>query len=87
MNKAHTLEDCRHIGKNFMTPKVIDYVLTKDNRIIEIAKGEGFDGSDIWGVTEFAYEGKRLETTRRGQMHTSIQSARKHYKVLVNEPA
>lgn len=62
-----------------MTPDVIAYEITHDNRIIELSRGYGFDNKIIWGVTEFD---NNLQTTRRGQMHTSLKSARKHYNVL-----
>lgn len=84
MNKQNILEEYKKINKNFMTPIIKDFVQTSDNRIIELSQGIGIDGKAIWGVTEFIKEqGERLQTTRRGQMHTSIKSARKHFNILL----
>jgi len=84
MNIQHIREEYKKIAPNFMTPDVKDFVLTPDNRIIELSTGTGIDGKPIWGVTEFTKEqGERLQTTRRGQMHTSAKSARKHFNILL----
>ena len=66
-----------------MTPNIRDYVLTTDGRIVELSEGTGIGGEKIYGVTEFKEEDGRLDTTRRGQMHKTLQSARKHFKVLL----
>ena len=65
-----------------MTPKVKDYTLTPDNRIIELSEGTGINGEKIWGVSEFIWN-NGLETTKRGQMHRSAVSARKHFNILL----
>ncbi len=66
-----------------MTPEVRDIVQTSDGRILELSEGTGIKGERIFGVTEFeADDDGVLNTTRRGQMHRSIQSARKHFNVL-----
>jgi len=79
MNKEHQINYYRRIAKNFMTPDVIEFQLTTDGRIIELSKGTGIGNEPIWGVTEFDTD---LKTTRRGQMHTSAKSARKHFNTL-----
>lgn len=81
-NKQHLLEDYKKMAKNFMTPNIREYQLTADNRIIELSAGYGIDGRKIYGVTEFTVIDGRLETTRRGQMHNTIISARRHYNNL-----
>lgn len=63
-----------------MTPDIKDVVMTTDGRIIELSTGTGIKNEKIWGVTEFD---TNLQTTRRGQMHTSAQSARKHFNTLL----
>lgn len=80
MNKEHQINAYKRIAKNFMTPDVIDFRLTDDGRIIELSQGTGIGRGKIWGVTEFD---TNLKTTRRGQMHTSAQSARKHFNTLL----
>lgn len=80
MNKEYQMNSYRRIAKNFMTPDVIEFVLTTDGRIIELSKGTGIGNEPIWGVTEFDTD---LKTTRRGQMHTSERSARKHFNTLL----
>lgn len=83
MNRQHIKESYEKMGKNFMTPDVIDYRFTKDYKVIELSKGHAIDGKQIWGVTEFETIDGRLQTTRRGQMHTSLKSARKHFNILL----
>ena len=80
MNKEHQINAYKRIAKNFMTPDVIEFVLTDDGRIIELSTGAGIGRCKIWGVTEFD---KYLQTTRRGQKHTSAKSARKHFNILL----
>ncbi|RTL06169.1 hypothetical protein EKK58_06015 [Candidatus Dependentiae bacterium] len=80
MTKNETMRLYQRAGKNFMTPDVLEVAQTDDNRIIELSTGTGINGAKIWGVTEFDEYGK---TTRRGQMHTSLKSARKHFNVLL----
>jgi len=69
MNKEHQMNSYRRIAKNFMTPDVIEVVMTSDGRIIELSKGTGIKDEKIWGVTEFDTD---LKTTRRGQMHIPV---------------
>jgi len=84
MNKQYIREEYKKMGKNFMTPDIKQFVLTPDNRIVELSTGYDMDGKKIYGVTEFEkVQGERLQTTKRGQMHRSIQSARKHFNVLL----
>jgi hypothetical protein len=82
MNKTHILEDYKKISKNFMTPIVRDFILTDDYRVLELSEGNGIDGRKIYGLTEFEIIDGRLQTTRRGQMHNTIMSARRHYNKL-----
>lgn len=82
MNKLQTLDEYRAMGKNFMTPNVREYELTKDGRIIELSQGIGLDGKNIYGVSEFVTVDGRLQSTGRGQMHRTIMSARRHYNRL-----
>ena len=82
MNKEHILEDYHRMGKNFMTPIVKDYVLTSDGRVVELSTGNGIRGEKIWGVSEFKWN-KGIETTRRGQMFTSIRDARRYFNILL----
>ncbi len=72
------------IDKNFMTPRVRDVIETEDGRLIELSEGEGIqmNGSKIYGVSEFELVNGRIQSTRRGQMHHTINSARKHFNVL-----
>ena len=83
MNKQHILEQYKRMGKNFMTPDVKKYVMTTDNRIIELSTGFDMDSQKIWGVTELKEEDGILATTKRGQMHRSAKNARKHFNVLL----
>ena len=83
MNKEHCLESYRKMGKNFMTPTVKDYVLTPDDRIVELAVGSGMGGEKIWGVSEFQYEHSSLQTTRRGQCFTRLVDARRYFNILL----
>ncbi len=83
MTKNQIQEEYKKKSKNFMTPNVKEYVITPNNRVIELSTGTGIDGSKIWGVTEFEVTDGRLETTRRGKMHTSAKSARQHFNVLL----
>lgn len=84
MNIQHLKDEYKKVSPNFMTPEILEHVITPDNRIIELSKGTGIEGNDIYGVTEFEYTDSRLETTRRGQMHTSKISARKHFNLLLS---
>lgn len=80
MIKENHIQAYRRISPNFMTPNILEYVMTPDNRIIELSQGTGIGGESIWGVTEFDEE---LHTTRRGQMHRSKKSARIHFNKLI----
>lgn len=83
MTKNQILEQYKRISPNFMTPDIKEYSQAPDGRIIELATGTGISGEKIWGVSEFSAESGRLETTRRGQMHKSINSARRHFNSLL----
>jgi hypothetical protein len=80
MNIQDQLSRYRKISPNFMTPHIKNYVMSSDGRIIEMSVGEDLDGKKIWGVTEFD---TNLKTTRRGQMHRSLVSARRHFNILL----
>jgi len=82
MNKLFLEQAYKKIAPNFMTPKVREWEITGDGRVIELSEGNGIDGRDIYGVTEFEEVDGWLQTTRRGQMHSTIISARKHYNNL-----
>lgn len=83
MIKKTILEQYRGINKNFMTPKVTSAITTPDNRIIEISTGYDMNDKQIWGVSEFILnDDGKIETTRRGAMHTSRLSANKHAHIL-----
>lgn len=83
MNKNNILEQYRRMATNFITPKIIEYTMTPDYRIIELSQGEDMQGDQIFGVTELAIVNGRLQTTKHGQMHHSKLSARKHFNVLL----
>lgn len=83
MNKQNILEQYKRMGKNFMTPNIKDYVLTGDDRIVELSTGYDMGDKQIWGVTELQKIDGQLQTTKRGQMHRSAQSARKHFNQLL----
>ena len=40
----------QEMGKNFMTPTQLKFKV-RENTVIELSKGEGFDRKDIYGVT------------------------------------
>lgn len=82
MNPTKILEDYNKMSKNFMTPIVRDFMLTDDYRLLELSEGTGIEGNIIYGVTEFETIDGQLQTTRRGQMHRTIISARRHYNKL-----
>ena len=67
-----------------MTPDVTDWQIV-GNRLVELSKGYGIDGTRIYGVTEMEYNAGNWETTKKGQMFTGGIKARKYYKVLLNK--
>lgn len=84
MNITYIKEQNNKMGKNFMTPEIINYTITPDGRIIELSAGLDLDNKKVFGVSEFILnDDKKLETTRRGQMHHTKQSARKHFNILL----
>jgi hypothetical protein len=83
MNKGNILDAYRRMGKNFVTPDVMDYVQTQDGRIVEIAKGTGLMGEKLWGVSEFKDGESGLQPTGRGQLHYSLISARRYFNILL----
>jgi len=83
MTKQNILEQYKRMGKNFMTPNVKSYILTEDNRIVELSSGTDFEGKVIYSVSEFKNGDYGLETTKRGQMHRSLKSAKKHFNILL----
>jgi hypothetical protein len=80
MNIQDQLSRYRRITPNFMTPDILKYTMSSDNRIIELSTGTDLEGKQIWGVTEFD---EQLNTTKRGQMHRSLISAKKHFNILL----
>lgn len=68
----------KSVSANFTTPHVLELFETEDGRLLELSTGTGIDHRNIWGVTEFEMVEGKLQTTTRGQMHTSAQSARTH---------
>lgn len=66
-----------------MTPDVEKYERI-GNRIVELSKGTGLDGEDIFGVSEFEYKDSRLDTTKRGNLFRSHSEAWKYYQHLIN---
>jgi hypothetical protein len=82
MNYQHIKEEYLKIAPNFMTPIRRDYVILPDSRLLELSEGTGIEGTKIFGVTEFETIDGKLQTTRRGQMHKTLVSARKHYNKL-----
>lgn len=81
MTEKQILEAYKKISPNFVTPKVRE-VLVIGNRVLELSEGDIL-GDKVFGVTELEYtQGSGLQTTRRGQMHYTIQSARRHFNKL-----
>ena len=71
--------------KNFMTPNIKEVYFRADNKkVIELSKGEGFSGNDIFGVSEFetAKTLYGLQTTERSKMFYDIKEARKYFNDL-----
>lgn len=83
MNKLHIKEAWAKVALNFMTPEVLDYEIA-GNRVVELSQGTGIDGEDIYGVSEFIYDGHTFDKTRRCQLHHGKTSARKYYQKLVS---
>lgn len=83
MNIQHIREQYLRMGKNFMTPKVRDWTVTSDNRVLELSEGHGIAGEKIYGVSEFEMIDGKLRTTKRGQMHRSATSARSQFNNLM----
>ena len=81
-NIQHIKDQYKRMAKNFMTPNVRETEITSDGRLLELSDGYDMDGKNIYGVTEFETIDGKLQTTRRGQMHRTIQSARKHFNNL-----
>lgn len=78
------LESYEKMGRNVITPKVIKWERV-GNRIIELSKGTGMDGAEVFGVTELEYADAVLSTTRRGSMFTTRKEANARYSELVSE--
>lgn len=75
------LETYMRMGKNFMTPNVIKFEQC-ENRILELSSGFGIDTQPIWGVTEFEWDGLRLESTGNGKCFQNPKEAEKYYSLL-----
>jgi len=85
MNRQHIIDQYQRLAPNFITPKVKDWLITKDYRILELSVGTGIDGqTKLWGVSELAEENGKLDTTRRGKVFESLVEARRYFNLLNN---
>jgi len=76
--------------KNFMTPDIKKWKVIgigEDMRVVELSQGQGFDGSDVWGVSEFKANNSNrygLESTERADLFKDEDKAYRYYLLLTN---
>lgn len=75
-------EEYRKLGKNFMTPDIINYDFV-GSKVVEISQGTGMSGKKIFGVTEMEFSEGKFSPTGNSEMFYSLKEAQKHYKKLV----
>lgn len=68
---------------NFMTPYVIE-IIKKDDSIIEISEGTGFNNDKIYGVSIINYKDGKFETDKseKNKMFYSKEEAKEYVKNL-----
>lgn len=83
MNKQTMRESYLKMGKNFMTPEIVDWQI-KDKSLIELSKGHGLNGDRIYGVSIFEWVDGKWNTTKGGKMfnHDEHKEAQKFYNEL-----
>ena len=74
------------VGKNFMTPDILEYGRVRLGVWYEISKGRGFTGTTIYGVTIRPYSAKS-SVSKLSKMVNSVEEALEYLREVSVEGA